>query len=148
MTRRTTVGVLAGAIALVAAIGVGCGHPHGRPDPERMERRTAAVLDDVLDDLDATDDQRTRLQGIRARLLGEAGGLFADREATHAEVLAQLGAATPDAARLHALVDAKIEAYRKLGHDAVDGFVEAHGVLTPAQRAELEKKLRRHLDDR
>ena len=46
-------------------------------------------------------------------------------------------------AKLHALVDARMDELRKLAHDAVDAGVEAHDVLTPAQREKLAKKAER-----
>ncbi len=64
-----------------------------------------------------------------------------DGEPLHGEVLAQWESANPDRARLHALVDQRIDAMRAFAHQAVDAGIEVHGVLTPEQRAKLEKKV-------
>lgn len=138
--------VMAGLLVTVAALGAGCmGRHHGR-DPEKMKAFVSARVDDLLDDLDATEDQRTRIEAIAARLLAEGERLRADHAAVRGEALERLTAETPDVARLHALVDGRTEAMRAFAHQLVDGLVEAWAVLTPEQRVKLDEKLRRHLE--
>jgi Spy/CpxP family protein refolding chaperone len=100
-------------------------------------------VDDLLDDLDATPDQRTKIHAIASRLLAEGQQIHADHDQVRATILGEWKAGTPDKAKLHALVDARADALRKLAHDAVDAGVEAHDVLTPAQREKLTKKAER-----
>ncbi len=149
---KKTLAALA-AVALVAVgfvaltgfrHGFGC---HGR-DPAQVAAFVTARLDDALDDVDATPAQRDRLHAVKDRLLAKGQALHADHEGTHAELVAQWKADRPDAAKLHALVDARIDAFRALAHEAVDGAVEAHDVLTPEQRAKVTKKLDRHMGER
>ena len=47
----------------------------------------------------------------------------------------------PDAKKLHALVDERVDEMRALAHQAVDSAIELHGVLTPEQRAEIAKRV-------
>jgi Spy/CpxP family protein refolding chaperone len=140
-----------GAIALFAVVGVvaltgfagGCGH-HGHPrDPAQVAKLVNARVDDLLDDVDATPDQRTKLHAVADRMLAEGQALHADHAQVHDVLLAEWKAETPDKAKLHALVDARMDELRKLAHDAVDAGVEAHDVLTPAQREKLAKKAER-----
>lgn len=142
-----------GAVAAVAAIGIGvvaltgfhggCGrHRHGR-DPAQLAAFVTDHVDDALDDLDATPEQRTRIHAVKDRLL--AGGAKA-REGhgeVHEAILAEWRSQAPDAARLHALVDARAEELRALAHEAVDSGIEVHGILTPEQRERLARKAER-----
>lgn len=54
-----------------------------------------------------------------------------------AEALAEWKKDTPDAVALHARVDERVEAYRRLLHQAVDGAIEIHGELSPEQRVQI-----------
>lgn len=132
---------LLGVVALAGWAGH-CGAPRGH-DPAKMAAFVTDRVDDTLDDLDATDAQRKQIHAIKDRLLAKGAALHQGGEAVHAEVLAQWQSANPDRARLHALVDERFEAMRALAHEAVDGGVEAHGILTPEQREKLTKKVER-----
>jgi len=148
--KKTLAGGAAGlaAIAVLAAFRGGCGgHSHGR-DPAEVAAFVTDRVDDGLDDLDATPEQRQRIHAVKDRLLAEGMKLRGTRGETHREILAQWDSAQPDAARLHALVDARIEEVRAIAHQGVDAAVEVHGVLTPEQRARVSRKLHRHADER
>jgi len=148
--KKTLAGGAAGlaAIAVLAGFRGGCGgHSHGR-DPAEVAAFVTDRVDDGLDDLDATPEQRQRIHAVKDRLLAEGMKLRGTRGETHREILAQWDSAQPDAARLHALVDARIEEVRAIAHQGVDAAVEVHGVLTPEQRAKVSRKLHRHADER
>ena len=131
---------LALVLGAVALVGFGCAH-HAHPrDPAQVAKYVNARVDDLLDDVDATPDQRTKIHAIADRMLAEGQALHADHAKVHDTVLAQWRAETPDKAALHALVDARMDALRKAAHDAVDAGIEAHDALTPAQREKLAKK--------
>jgi Spy/CpxP family protein refolding chaperone len=100
-------------------------------------------VDDVLDDVDATPEQRTRIHAVKDRLLAAGQQARAGHEEVHAAILGEWKAEQPDAARLHAVVDQRIEELRALAHQAVDGGVEVHGILTPEQREKLTRKAER-----
>jgi Spy/CpxP family protein refolding chaperone len=149
--KKTLAGGAAGlaAIAVLAGFRGGCGghHHHGR-DPAEVAAFVTDRVDDALDDLDATPEQRQRIHAVKDRMLAEGMKLRGTRGETHREVLAQWDSAQPDAARLHALVDARIEEMRAIAHQGVDAAVEVHGVLTPEQRAKVSRKLHRHAGER
>jgi Spy/CpxP family protein refolding chaperone len=140
--RTVALAVVLGAVALA---GFGCGHHGGghSRDPAQVAKFVNARIDDLLDDVDATPDQRTKIHAIADRMLAEGQALHGDHAKVHDTVLAQWRAETPDKAALHALVDERMDALRKAAHDAVDAGVEAHDVLTPAQREKLAKKAER-----
>lgn len=143
MTRTRFLLTLASLAGVVTLAGWGrCGPPRSH-DPAEMAAYVRDRVDDVLDDLSATDAQRTQIHAVEERMLARAASLHQGRDADRAELLAQWQSATPDKARLHALVDQRFEAMRALAHEAVDAGVEVHDVLTPEQRAKLEKKVER-----
>ncbi len=133
--------VVVGFVALTGFRGA-CGAHHGR-DPARMAAFVTNHVDDALDDLNATPDQRTRVHAIKDRLLADVQKAHAGHDDAHAALLAEWKAETPDAAKLHALVDARVDEMRALAHEAVDAGVEVHGILTPEQREKITKKAER-----
>ncbi|RKH71291.1 Spy/CpxP family protein refolding chaperone [Corallococcus aberystwythensis] len=131
------------AVTLLTGFGFGR-HHRGTPDPERIHQMVTWKLDDKLDDLDATEAQRTSIHAVKDRLLNEGRGLMEGQQAARTEAVTQLASDTPDAAKLHALVDARIDAARAFAHKAVDAVLEVHRTLTPAQRQELVGDIREH----
>jgi len=130
-------------MALMAAARGGP-HRHGDFDVARVDQRVTEHLVDALDDLKATEAQRARILAIKNRLLPEVGAMAASQKLARQELVAQLSSDRPDPARLHALVDKQIAELRALAHKSVDGVVEAHGTLTPEQRAPLIRKMNRY----
>jgi protein CpxP len=145
--RLTSVLSLAAFLAVgVTALGAaGCGHH--RPDPARIEKMVAHHLDDALDDLKATPEQRQQITAVKDRLMLSARSLRADHRATVKEALGLWEASSFDRARALALVDARIDAMRAMAHEAVDAAAEVHATLTPEQRAQVTKRLHRHVDE-
>ena len=72
-----------------------------------------------------------------------AAKLHADRDALRGELLGMWKADVVDRARLHAIVDQRIDAMRAAAHAAADGAADAHDVLTVEQREKLAKKAER-----
>ena len=135
---------LVALVAVVGLAGFACAHHGHHPhDPAQVQKMVNARVDDLLDDLDATPDQRTRIHAIADRLMASAKEAHAGHDAARQTVLAEWKADAPDRAKLHALVDARVDELRKLAHQAVDAGVDAHDVLTPAQRAKLARKAER-----
>jgi protein CpxP len=102
-------------------------------------------VDGALDDVDATPEQRARVHAVKDRLLASGQALRAERGADHAELLAAWRAQSPDAAALHARVDARLDALRAFAHQAVDGALEVHATLTPEQREAFAAKVERRM---
>jgi Spy/CpxP family protein refolding chaperone len=96
--------------------------------------------------VEATDDQRALVVAKAAQVfkgLHEARG---DHKALREEVLGQWNSDKPDAARLHALVDERIEAMRNAAHAAVDAGIEVHGAFNAEQRASLGELAAKRMD--
>jgi periplasmic protein CpxP/Spy len=128
--------------ALLVAV-CGAGRHHRDVDPARVDRMVTEHLEDYLDDVKASEPQKARILAVKNRLLPEGTALATSHQAVSKELAQQLASDKPDPARLHALVDQQFEATRAFAHKAVDGVVEAHGTLTPEQRAPLAKQLNR-----
>jgi len=139
--------LLVGGFATLTAFRHGPGGCGGHGDPARMERFIGARLDDVLDDLSATPEQRAKIVAVKDRLVAEGKALRAAQPEAHALLLEQWESPNPDVARVHALVDQKADAMKGFAHKAADAMAEVHATLTPEQRAQLAKKARRHHED-
>lgn len=143
--------IAAGSLAVVLTAGLaltgftGCGHH--RPDPQHLERMITHHVDDALDDLKATPEQRQTVLAVKDRLLASGKALHADHQATRKEALALWEASSFDRTRALALVDARIDAMRTLAHQAVDAAAEVHATLTPEQRAQVAARLRKHAQE-
>jgi len=133
--------LLLGFVALTGFRG-GCGHGHGK-DPAQLAAFVTDRVDDALDDVDATPDQRTRIHAIKDRMLEAAKEAHAGHDEVRATVLGEWKADSMNRQKLHDLVDQRAEVLRKLAHQAVDAAADAHDVLTPAQREKVAKKAER-----
>ncbi len=131
---------LAGATLTLAAFRYGPGH---HPDPSRFVTNR---VEDLLDDVKATDAQRQQITAIEDKVIQDAQAIHQKQKGSHQELLDQWNAAQPDTAKIHALIDAHIEAMRAMAYEAADGVVQAHGILTPEQRAEVGRKLQKRFE--
>lgn len=153
-TLITLAGVAAVAVGYLALTGFrgpghgfgghGCG---GHRDPARMERMISSHLDDVLDDLSATPEQRAKITAVKDRLVEEGKALRAGKADVHKDLLAQWESPNPDVSKLHGLIDERGDAMQGFAHKVADGLAEVHAILTPEQRAQLAKKARRHHEE-
>lgn len=131
-----------GLVTLTAFRGGGFCHG-GHRDPAQLAAAASKHVDDLLDDVDATPDQRTRIHAVADRMIEAAKAVHAGQQGTHDALLEAWKSDAPDAAKLHALVDQRVEEMRKVAHEAVDAGIEVHGILTPDQRAKLTRKIER-----
>jgi Spy/CpxP family protein refolding chaperone len=133
----TTLGV--GGVLLLSGFAVP--RWHGHPG-----QRIKAYIEDLLDDVKATDAQRQQITAIEDKIIADAQALHQKQKGGHQELLDQWNAAQPDQAKLHAMIDAHVEAMRTIAYEAADGLVQAHGILTPEQRAEVGRKLQKRME--
>lgn len=140
----------AGVAAFVMLSGFGPGAGCGRSaDPQERFARVQQVvtnrLNDQLDELKATPDQRAKILAIKDRLVQQAQAQFEQRrqqgKADKQWAVDQLTSNSPDRNALYAKVDAKADQFKSIGHEVVDALVEVNAILTPTQRAQLKTKL-------
>ncbi|ADO74270.1 Spy/CpxP family protein refolding chaperone [Stigmatella aurantiaca] len=135
------IAIAASAILAVVLLSGFRGGGWGR-DPERIKQIITWKLDDKLDDIDASDAQKQSIHALKDRLFEDGQQLAGDHKAARLEVLTQLESDRPDAQKLHALVDARIDAVRAFAHKVTDTALEVHRLLTPKQRQELASEFR------
>jgi len=136
------------ALAVTLALGAlglaaGC-RGHHRGDPARFVTNR---VEDLLDDVKATDAQRQQIRAIRDKLLADGKALHTGHAELHKQLLAQWQSNSPDAAAVHTLVDARAAEMKRFADEVVDGILRVHAVLTPEQRAIVTKKLQRHMEE-
>jgi Spy/CpxP family protein refolding chaperone len=144
--KRITLATLAGGLA--AGIGFkafGQRRRHGPIDPAEMEQRVERMLKHLYVEIDATEEQKRRLEPIVKQA---AKDLAPMRESLHAgrrQALELLGSDRVDAAALEALRARQIGLADEASRRLTRALADAAEVLTPAQRKELAARLaRRH----
>ncbi|ATB28055.1 Spy/CpxP family protein refolding chaperone [Melittangium boletus] len=146
MTSKNKI-LLAGSavLAFVLLTGFRGGHwGGGARDPERIKQMITWKLDDRLEELNATDAQKRTLQGLKDGLFEDGKRLVVENKEARKQALEQWDSAQPDATRVHALVDARVDALRGFAHKVADAFLEAHRVLSPEQRQQVSAGIRSH----
>lgn len=124
-------------------------HGHrGGAHAEMVHKFIGFAVNEKLDEIDATDAQRKKVQEVKDRLLKEGHALREGKEALHQELMTLLAQDNPDPARVKALVHQRTEAFVRFADDATDAVLELHGTFTPAQRAQLLDDAREHLAER
>jgi len=109
-----------------------------------MKRVVDAVIDDALDEAKVTPEQRSAIHAARDRAYA---AIQTHRRAHHAhleEALALFEADRIDPGRLQALRLETEEQRRQLGDVVTQAILEAHDVLSPAQRKVVADYVRAH----
>ena len=152
MTRRTmfalgaglTGTILAGTMAL-AFTGHGPRHWHhtGTGHPI-MRRVAAAIVDDALDAIQATPEQRATAHAARDRVLAAIQDHRQQHGARMQEALALFEGDALDPARVAAFRRGVEEEHRKIADAVSQALADVHGTLTPVPRRQLADYVRRH----
>jgi Spy/CpxP family protein refolding chaperone len=144
--KRILTASVTGLVLLGGLVTLAAWHGHHRMhDPAEVAAFVTDRVDDALDDLDATPDQRTRIHAVKDRMLASVRQARAGHEVDHAALVEAWKSPSPDRARLHALVDERVDAWRAIAHEAVDAAVEVHDTLTPEQREKVTRKIERRM---
>ena len=134
-------------MALVVGIGSAFarGFRHGH-DPERMKKFIAFRVNETLDELDATDAQRTQILTIVDGVVAKAQGLrqSGERRQLAEAIAAAVESDKPDTAAIDELIDERAKRTIALAHEAVAAGRSVHAQLTPEQRVELAQHIREH----
>jgi Spy/CpxP family protein refolding chaperone len=140
---------LAGFVGLAGLAGFAHAHGwHRSMDPAQVQKRVDAHFDHMMGELDATPQQREKLGALKDKLVADGQTFFGANREVHATFLKALTAdEKPDADELHALVDQRIDALRKLAHEAVDAGVQAHDILDAKQRAKIADHVQARFGD-
>ena len=134
---------IAGALALVIG-GMTWGavaHSGKSWDGDKLERFVEWKLDDMLAEVEATDDQRERVHAIATDALADMGEFRDFKREGHEALVAALTQETVDREALEALRQSKLETADRASQRLLTALADAAEVLTPAQRAELAEEL-------
>ena len=110
-------------------------------DGERFERMVEWKVEDMLDEVDASDDQRERVRAIASAALADMGEFRDFRRAGREALVDALTQETVDREALEALRQSKLETADRASLRLLTALADAAEVLTPAQRAELAEEL-------
>ena len=114
-------------------------------DPSRSGRWGHWInwrIERALRQINATDEQRTKVRAIQARLLDDVHAFRGQQRSVREELTNAILAPAFDSAKLNTLVDDRSQALRELGHRLVDAGAEIDLVLTAEQKAQLAEGLR------
>jgi periplasmic protein CpxP/Spy len=149
MKKPVTVIALAVMVLGISAGLYAChGHApcNSKNNAERMRQMATWKVDDLLDEFDASPQQRVQANQLKDSLLADAGGFHDSMRAAHKLVATELVSDKPDAAALHTLLDQRIDAARAILHKTLDGALGLQATLTPAQRAKITTKVQQRLE--
>jgi len=136
---------LGGVWAVAAHSGFRCGS-HGPHGSAMMHKFVDFTVNEKLDEIKATDEQRQKVQEIKDRLMKDGHALHESHGALHESLVKLLEQDQVDPAQVKALVHQRTDALVRFADEAADAAVELHDVLTPEQRKQLLADLREHLD--
>ena len=144
MKRRTmmvTFGIL-GVGLLVGVAGLAFAHHGGRE--AMMKRFVSSAIDDALASAQPTPEQRAAIYTARDRAFAVVEEQRKARRARVEEVLALFEAEPADHARIQAFRERAAESHERVREAISQAILEAHGVLTPAQRKAVADYVRNH----
>lgn len=135
--------VLLASMAFVMLTGFygRCGAADAEGRAKKITRAAHSHVEDFLDDVDANDAQRTQVAALTDRVLQQGLPLIPEHMQAKKELIAEWRSKTPNASRIHAIVDERVDGVRKVLHTVADAAIELHALLTPEQRAEISERL-------
>jgi periplasmic protein CpxP/Spy len=136
---------LIGGTMATSAFAFGPGwHGWGGGDPEKMEKMVDRRVDRMLDSIDASADQKTRVKGTIARLRPQLRALRAEKHKLHEAGAKALAADRVDPNEIERLRREALKLAERGSTLVSGGLVEIAQVLNPEQRRELLEHFQRH----
>lgn len=142
MRRRTVIGLVAGVIgSLAAGAAAFAAAGHGRE--MMMRRMAAAAIDGALDEAQASPEQRAAVHAARDRVFAAVEEHRKGRQTRLDDMLTLFEGDRLDA-RLPALREQIEGEHARIATAVSAALVDAHAVLTPAQRKVVADYVRSH----
>jgi protein CpxP len=140
-----TVVVLAAGSALALAHGMGGGMHHGGMGAEEMTEHLQTHVRHVLEEVDATPEQKTQINDIVAAATKDLEALHEKHGGIHKQLHEIFTAPTIDRVKLEAVRAEHVQALDEASKRCAAALADAAEVLTPEQRKTLgEKMAKRH----
>lgn len=151
--KRAGIAALLGAALTGAGVGVfahggpgrGWGGPggwHGMRDesPELRAKRVDLMIEHMLDGIDVSAEQKTRINAIVTATMNDMQPLRKQRTDARREAIEILTQPTIDRAKIEAFRVEKLKLAEAASQRITQGIVDVAEVLTPEQRAALAEK--------
>ncbi len=113
--------------------------------PDRIMQIITWRLDDRLDAIHATDDQRSAMYDLKDKLFKDAGAMRAKIRANRAEIVKEWQKDLPDADRINELIDTNMELRTDFAHKLAEAILKAHDILTPKQRKQIVEHINKRM---
>jgi periplasmic protein CpxP/Spy len=136
--------LIGGGLLGAQAYAFGPGGRHGHMSHEQMQRFMEKRVDRVLDQVDASDDQKTRIKGTLARLAPEMKALHDEKAKLHEAGKKALLAENVDASEVERLRREVLRLADRGTTLVSRAMVEVATVLRPDQRKELVEHMEEH----
>jgi len=137
--------VLAAGSALALAHGMGGGRHHGAMDMGEMTEHLQVHVQHVLDEVDATPEQKAQIKDIVAAATKDLEALHEQHGGVHKQLHEIFTAPTIDRAKLESVRAEHMAALDQASKRCATALADAAEVLTPEQRKTLgEKMAQRH----
>jgi Spy/CpxP family protein refolding chaperone len=117
--------------------GRGCARRHPPGDPEAARQRADFLSDRVLDEIDASAEQRERIKALVAGALADLLQLREQHQAHRAAFVAALAQPAVDRAELERIRKAEVDLADRASHTVVTSLASMSEALSPEQRARL-----------
>ena len=147
-SKRVTLATLAGGLAAAASFSAfgqrGHGGRHGPMDPAQLEERLDRMLKHLYVEIEATEEQKQRLDPIVKQAVRELTPLRQNLYAARREAIGLLGQDRVDAAAIEALRAKQMQLADGASRTVTRALVDASEVLNPAQRKQLAAHFARH----
>ena len=135
-------------ILLMCFVAAGCSHrgrshwSHGTSVDhiDRMEEQ----IEELLDDIEATQEQRQSISATLDPLLERAQDFKGTRKSIRNAYQTEWSSSIMDPVKVNGLLDAELEKLGPFLHDLTDAITAVHTVLTPNQREIVAKHIGQH----
>ena len=143
---KLTLTIIAALSGLVLATA--CRGNHGKhKDPEKAYKFLTWHIDDILDDLKATDKQSQEVHELKDELFQEGLAFKSTSKELREALIKEWMQDAPDGDKMHAQVDLWVDEVRRLGHLMVDASLKLHDILNKEQRFDLARIIAEHAED-
>ena len=141
-SKRFTLATVLGGIAAAASFSAfahrgGRGGMHGPVDPARLEQHLDRMLGHLYVEIDATEEQKQRLDPLVRQTVKDLVPLRQNLHAARGEALKLLSQERVDASALEALRVRQMQLADEASRTVTRALVDASDVLNPAQRRKL-----------
>ena len=147
--QRVAIAALAGSIAIGAgfqAFAQGHGRHHGGShaamDPAKMDQRIESRVKRMLERVNATEEQRTKVTAIAKQAAADLRVLRGTQGDLRTKGMALLAAPTVDRAAIEALRVEQIKLADAASKRMTQALADTAEVLTPEQRAKLAERFK------